>query len=159
MGNHSQCVSKLLQRSREVVVSKLNISVITKQENIINIFWRAVLSIYTVEMASAPGTSHSFFFFSAHSPKIFPGCHLPWKRSQGYRQLKLKVSSRCNIIKQGLNCLQRFDTVFTFPRYIFLSLFYCFLLSTPTTLKSIETIIFLATTNIVKSYLTMFWVA
>lgn len=100
-----------------------------------------------------------FFFFSAHSPKIFPGCHLPWKRSQGYRQLKLKVSSRCNIIKQGLNCLQRFDTVFTFPRYIFLSLFYCFLLSTSTTLKFIETIIFLATTNIVKSYLTMFWVA
>lgn len=158
MGNHSQCVSKLLQRSGEVVVSKLNISVITKQENIINIFWRAVLSIYTIEMASAPGTFQSFLL-SAHSPKIVPVCHLSWKRSQGYIQLKLKVSARCNIINQGLNCSQRFDTVFTFARYIFLSLFYCFLLSTSTTLTSIDTITFLATTNKVKSFLTMFWVA
>lgn len=100
-----------------------------------------------------------FFFFSVHSPKFFPGCHLPWKRSQGYRQLTLKVWARCNIINQGLNCLQKFDTVFTFTRYIFLSLFYCFLLSTSTTLKFIERRVFLATTNKVKSYLTMFWVA
>lgn len=139
-------------------LSKLNISVITKQENILNIFWRAVLSMYTIEMASAPGTSQSLLL-SAHSPKIVPGCHLSWKRSQGYIQLKLKGSARCNIINQGLNCLQRFDTVFTFARYIFLSLFYCFLLSTSTTLKSIDTITFLATTNKVKLFLTMFWVA
>lgn len=106
MGNHSQCVSKLLQRSGEVFVSKLNISVIPKQENIINIFWRAVLSMYTTEMASAPGTSQSFLL-SAHSPKIVPGCHLSWKRSQGYRkswkyQLVATLSSKDWIVYRGL---------------------------------------------------------